>query len=355
MRPSHISAILDREFASAASLARTPVMLWGPPGVGKSRIVAQIAQAHRVPLIDIRLSQMEPTDLRGIPFRNGARVEWSVPALLPEESRHGVHGILFLDEITSAPPTVTAAAYQLILDRRLGEYHVPEGWAIFAAGNRYGDRGVTYVMPSPLANRFTHYEIEPHLDDWVGWAHSSGIDERVIGFLRFRPELLFDLDPAHHPIAFPSPRSWEYAHRALVKFADAPHLLTEALQACVGSAAGVELKAYIEHMEALPDIDAILEGRVNEVPPGIDLQYGVAAALVRRARDARELPDAGRLYGNVLRYARRFPQREMGLMLVSDLQRSIGKPLYQVPEFAEWAASISDLLLYDFELDARAL
>jgi hypothetical protein len=303
-----------------------------------------------VPLVDIRLSQMEPTDLRGIPFRNGARVEWSVPALLPEEARHGARGILFLDEITSAPPTVTAAAYQLILDRRLGEYQVPAGWAIFAAGNRYGDRGLTYLMPSPLANRFTHYEIEPHLDDWVAWAHVSGIDERVIAFLRFRPDLLFHFDPAHNPIAFPSPRSWEYTHRALAKFADAPHLLLETLQACVGNAAGVELKAFLDHLHEMPDIDAILEGRASEVPQAIDLQYGVAAALVRRACEAREMPDAQRTYGNVLRYARKFPEREMGVMLVTDLQRSIGRPLFAVPEFSEWASSISDLVLYDLQL-----
>lgn len=156
MRPSHIQQILDREFLSAAGGAHTPVMLWGPPGVGKSQIIGGIARTREVPLIDVRLSQMEPTDLRGIPFRAGDHVEWSVPALLPDAKRHGPRGILFLDEITSAPPTVTAAAYQLILDRRLGEYRVPEGWAIFAAGNRYGDRGVTYVMPTPLANRFTH-------------------------------------------------------------------------------------------------------------------------------------------------------------------------------------------------------
>ena len=139
----------------------------------------------------------------------------------PSHGFHGPRGILFLDEITSAPPTVTAAAYQLILDRRLGEYRIPDGWVIFAAGNRLGDRGVTYVMPAPLANRFTHYEIEPHLDDWVAWALASAVDERVIAFLRFRPDLLFHFDPAQHPIAFPSPRSWEYAHRALAKFGDA--------------------------------------------------------------------------------------------------------------------------------------
>ena len=350
MRPTHILQILDREFASAASGAHTPVMLWGPPGVGKSQIIAGIARNHGVSLIDVRLSQMEPTDLRGIPFRSGDRVEWSVPALLPDAKRHGERGILFLDEITSAPPTVTAAAYQLILDRRLGEYRVPEGWAIFAAGNRYGDRGVTYVMPTPLANRFTHYEIEPNLDDWVAWAHAAAIDHRVIAFLRFRPDLLFDYDPAHNPVAFPSPRSWEYAHRALAKFGHAPELLPDAVQACVGATAAVEFTAFVDNMSEMPDLDAILRGESAQVPRGIDLQYGVASALVRRAVQAREHIHAPAVYGNILKYAKCFPQREMGVMLVTDLHRSIGKPLFAVPEFAEWAASITDLMLYDMKL-----
>lgn len=167
MRPSHIETILDREFLSCTAGQHTPVMLWGPPGVGKSQIIAGIAERHGAPLIDLRLSQMEPTDLRGIPFRKGDNVEWSVPAMLPDAERHGPAGILFLDEINAAPPTVSAAAYQLILDRRLGEYAIPEGWAIFAAGNRQGDRGVTYAMPAPLANRFTHYDMEANLDDWI--------------------------------------------------------------------------------------------------------------------------------------------------------------------------------------------
>jgi len=352
MRPSHILQILDREFTSTAAAAHTPVMLWGPPGVGKSQIIAQIARDHGVPLIDVRLSQMEPTDLRGIPFRNGDRVEWSVPALLPDATRHGPSGILFLDEITSAPPTVTAAAYQLILDRRLGEYRAPEGWVIFAAGNRYGDRGVTYVMPTPLANRFTHYEVEPNLEDWVAWAHSAAIDSRVIAFLRFRPDLLFDFDLAHNPVAFPSPRSWEYAHRALAKFDANPELLLDAVQACVGPAAGVEFKAFVDNMHELPDIDAITRGEGAQVPRGIDLQYCVAAALVRRAVQVRDMPHASVVYGHILKYAKSFPQREMGVMLVTDMHRSIGRPLIAVPEFAEWAASITDLMLYDLKLAA---
>ena len=347
MRSSHVLRLLDREFSSTASFGHTPVMLWGPPGIGKSRIVAHVAAAHGAPLVDVRLSQMEPTDLRGIPFRNGARVEWSVPALLPEAGRHGTRGILFLDEITSAPPTVTAAAYQLILDRRLGEYVLPEGWTVFAAGNRYGDRGVTYVMPAPLANRFTHYELEPHLDDWVAWAQDADIDERIIAFLRFRPDLLFDFDPARNAVAFPSPRSWEFAHRALQKFSDDPDLLLPSLEGCVGPAAAVELSAFIEHMTELPDVDAILQGRCHDVPVSLDLKYGVAAAVVRRALQSRAQRDASHLLANALRYAKAFPEREFGVMLVADLQRGIGKPLVSMPEFREWATSVSDLVLFD--------
>ena len=347
MRPAQLSTILDREFSSAAEGHHTPVMLWGPPGVGKSQMVAQIAERHGVPVIDIRLSQMEPSDLRGIPFRTDGRVEWAVPALLPDAERHGPSGILFLDEITSAPPAVSAAAYQLILDRRLGEYRIPEGWAIFAAGNRQGDRGVTYTMPAPLANRFSHFEVETNLDDWVHWAYRNGIDERVIAFLRFRPELLFDFDPAYNPVAFPSPRSWEFAHRGLQKFSDHPQLLQGTLQACVGPAAGVELHAFVNSLDQMPDLDAIIAGEEVAVPDEIDLQYAVAAALVGRAIRAIGTPGQQQTIGRILEYAGHFPQREMGVMLVSDMHRAIGNALFEVPEFQNWAQAIADVMLYD--------
>ena len=346
MRPAQLAAVLDQEFLGARNGHHTPVMLWGPPGVGKSDIIRQVAAKHDVAIQDIRLSQMEPSDLRGIPFRSGELVEWAIPAMLPDAERHGPEGILFLDEITSAPPSVSAAAYQLILDRRLGQYEVPEGWAIFAAGNRQGDRGVTYTMPAPLANRFSHYEVDINLDDWVAWAYRNGIDERIIGFLRFRPEMLFDFDPAHNPVAFPSPRSWEFAHRAVQKFADQPTLLTGTLQACVGPAAGIELAAFMSSLDQLPDIDAILRGEEVGAPKEIDLQYAVASTLVGHAIRVKDTPEAASVTGNILRYANRFPQREMGVMLVSDLQRAIGNDIFDIPEFADWADAIADVMIY---------
>jgi hypothetical protein len=347
MRPAQITSIIEREFQSTRDGHHTPVMLWGPPGVGKSQMVAQVAAHHGIVMIDIRLSQMEPSDLRGIPFRVGDLVEWAIPAMLPDRQRHGEAGILFLDEITSAPPSVSAAAYQLILDRKLGAYQVPAGWAIFAAGNRQGDRGVTYAMPAPLANRFSHFEVEAHLEDWVAWAYVNGIDGRLIGFLRFRPELLFEFDPARNPTAFPTPRSWEFAHRALQKFSDTPDLLTGALAACVGEAAGVEFAAYVSSLARMPDLDAIVSGHDAAVPQEVDLQYAVASALVARALRAKGTPGARAVYGNILDYAGRLPLREMGVMLVSDLHRHVGTEVFSVPQFGRWANQIADVMLYD--------
>jgi hypothetical protein len=347
MRPAQLLTVLEREFQAALHGQHTPVMLWGPPGVGKSQMVAHIAERHGVPVIDLRLSQMEPSDLRGIPFRVEEHVEWAIPSMLPDAERHGSQGILFLDEITSVPPSVSAAAYQLILDRRLGAYEVPDGWSIFAAGNRQGDRGVTYTMPAPLANRFSHYDVDTNLDDWVAWAYANGIDERLIAFLRFRPELLFEFDPAHNPVAFPSPRSWEFAHRALQKFGDLPQLLTGALQACVGPAAGIELSAFVENLDQLPDIDAIVQGEPVKVPRETDLQYAVAAALVGRAIRAKSEDNAAEAYGNIIEFAGSFPQREMGVMLVSDMYRAIGEEIFSVPQFSKWANIVADVMLYD--------
>jgi hypothetical protein len=336
MNTTQLTQILDIEFQAMEN--HTPVMIWGAPGIGKSGVVSSIADTHNVRVIDIRLSQMEPSDLRGIPFQNGDFVDWSVPSILPDETRHGSKGILFLDEITSAPPTVSAAAYQLILDRKLGEYELPKGWVIFAAGNRAGDRGVNYQMPAPLANRFTHYNLEVHLDEWVIWAYQHNIDERIIGFLRYRPEHLFNFDANNNQAAFASPRTWEFASRSLQKFSG--DLLLPTLSSCVGEAIAIELTSFIKNLSQMPNLDDIVGGNTVEVPQSIDLQYAVCAALVGRAIATKDIV----IWGNILNFAKTLKQQELGIMLVGDMARTIGDDLFEIPEFETWAEKVADVI-----------
>lgn len=338
MNTTQLSQILDIEFNSQEN--HTPVMIWGAPGIGKSMLVDAIGKKYQAQVIDIRLSQMEPSDLRGIPFQNGDLVDWSIPSILPNEERHGKYGILFLDEITSAPPTVSAAAYQLILDRKLGEYELPKGWVVFAAGNRAGDRGVNYQMPAPLANRFTHYTLEVNLDEWVIWAYKNKIDERIIGFLRYRPEHLFSFDSSKNQSAFATPRTWEFASRSLVKFSSSQDLLFPALSACIGEAIAIELISFIKNLAQMPSLDSIVAGENVDMPKSIDLQYAVCAALVGRAISTNDI----KVWGNILNFAKTLKQQELGVMLVGDMARTIGDGIFAIAEFESWAEKIADVI-----------
>jgi hypothetical protein len=199
-------------------------------------------------------------------------------------------------------------------------------------------------MPAPLSNRFSHFELDVNLDDWVAWAYKNKIDERIIGFLRYRPEHLFEFDPAHNPTAFPSPRTWEFAHRALQKFDSDLSVFRQAVSGCVGDVAGVEVATFIEHLEDLPDLDAIINGDRVSIPKEIDLQYAICAALVGRAISVRESDTAYQVWGNILNFARDFPQQELGVMLVSDMQRAIGSEIFSVPQFENWASKIANII-----------
>ncbi len=260
--------------------ARQPVFIWGGPGVGKSAIVHQLAAILKVILQDVRALLLDPVDLRGLPFLgNDGRSKWATPEFLPQ----GGSGILFLDELNAAPAMVQASCYQLVLDRKLGEYTLPEGWAIIAAGNRESDRAVTTRMPTPLRNRFVHLEFEVDLQEWSEWAIQASIRPEVIAFLRFRQELLsaFDRDAN----AFPSPRSWEFVSRILDATPD-QSIEHELFAGAVGAGAATEFSAFLKTFRELPNIDAILLNPLKEpVPENAAAQYAVASALAHCAAD----------------------------------------------------------------------
>ena len=202
MTPTELKAYLNQIINKRLQIS---TMIWGSPGIGKSSIVAQVAQEHDIDFVDVRISQLAPTDLRGLPVAEDGISKWYPPEFLP---RDGI-GILFLDEINMAPPAMQGVAQQLILDRRVGSYTVPEGWYIWAAGNRKEDRASVFDMPAPLANRFIHLEVVPEFDSFKAYALEKKVHEQVIAFLSFRPTLLHHIHPQQP--AWPSPRSWEYA------------------------------------------------------------------------------------------------------------------------------------------------
>jgi MoxR-like ATPase len=256
MQPSKIMNALK-----AATQAQIPVMIWGPPGAGKSDIVRAFAESEGRDVQDIRLSQLDPVDMRGVPSVENGFTIWNMPGFLPHDPDSRT--IIFVDEINSAHQSVQAAAYQLVLDRKLGEYVVPDNVVIIAAGNRATDRAIVNKMATPLANRFTHIDFDLNLDDWVKWALQNNIKEEVVSFLRFRPELLHDFDPKSDKPAFASPRTWAYASKVLET---APaEVEYEMLKGTVGEAPAGEFVAFIRVYRDLPDIEEIIK-KPNEAP-----------------------------------------------------------------------------------------
>lgn len=274
MTPADLVDYLRRVAERRLSLS---LMIWGPPGVGKSSIVAATAEHLGLSLVDLRLSQLAPTDLRGLPVPEGGISKWLPPEFLPQDGA----GILFLDEINMAPPTMQGVAQQLILDRRVGSYQVPPNWLIWAAGNRKIDRAMVFDMPSALANRFVHLEVEPDPDSFRAWGLANGIAESILAFLAFRPSLAHQIDPKHP--AWPSPRSWAMANTLLgAGLSIAP---------AVGTGTAEEYQAFQMVYGGLPELQVIVDGGGDALPfpTETSARYATVVGLLSRANSAQEV------------------------------------------------------------------
>ena len=308
------------------------VFLWGPPGIGKSSVVKGVAKSNDLELIDLRISQLAPTDLRGLPYIEDGQARFAPPSFLPTEGT----GILFVDEFNMASPSMMSIAQQLILDRRVGDYAVPDGWFIVAAGNRAEDRAAVSQMPSPVANRFIHFNVESDLASWKEYAISNNMNEQIVSFMNFRPQLLFDFNK--NATAWPSPRSWE--------FADSLMSIGVEINAAVGDGAAAEFYAYQSIYSRLPDVDSILSGESVEVPKEPSLMFAVCGALVSRAKSAQAFFNGAKwLIGATTEdYVGLFMGDAMIALKANNLQGAFVKLVAKDPQIKAFITKYQDLL-----------
>jgi hypothetical protein len=268
---------------------RRPVFLWGPPGIGKSDIVKQIGDDAGREVIDVRLALWEPTDIKGIPYYNAdmGTMTWAPPAELPTNADSTA--IIFLDELNSAPPAVQAAAYQLILNRRVGTYKLPAGVDIVAAGNRDGDRGVTYRMPAPLANRFVHLEAKVDFDDWQDWATLNKVHPEVVGYVGFAKQDLYDYDPKSSSKAFATPRSWSFVSDLLGDDDCDTDTLHNLIAGAVGDGLATKFMAHRKVAGRMPKAADILDGKVKTLEiKEVSAMYSLTVSLCYELKDRAE-------------------------------------------------------------------
>ena len=291
VRPNDTNDIVLR-----AMKAERPIFIWGAPGIGKSELVQQIVDSGELGnayMIDLRLALMEPTDLRGYPFRNPENnlMEWAPPADLPTQELADAHDtiVLFLDELNSAPPSVQAAAYQLVLNKRIGQYKLPTNVKIVAAGNRETDRGVTYRMPSPLTNRFRHINMEVNFEDWSIWATDNKVHQDVIGYLTYSKADLFDFDPKTSSQAFATPRSWTFVSEILNTegFDSASDFQQKAeVAGAIGEGMAIKFCEHRKIASQLPNPEDVLNGKVKKLDiKEKSAQYSFAIGLCYELAD----------------------------------------------------------------------
>ena len=335
MKPSKLYEALH-----ALISERVPLHIWGACGVGKSQIVAQVARDLDFEFLDVRAVQLDPVDLRGLPRIASDQTEWVPPKFLPTTGR----GILFLDELTAAPQMTQAGCYQLVLDRKLGEYVLPDGWVVIAAGNPASERGVHFSMPRPLRNRFVHLDLEADLNDWCKWAVKSGVRPEIIAFLRFKPALLHDGDVTSDANAWPTPRSWEMASNVLKGFARRQQsgsslgdseIEAQLLEGTVGPAATVELVAFLRLFRQLPSIEEILlNPETAPLPNEPSAQIAIATALGRAMTD--------HSIGQGIKYLDRMPT-EMRVLAMRDASART-RAITHTPEFIRFGVEYAEVI-----------
>ena len=327
------------------------VMLWGAPGVGKSQAVRQIAKEIQVKtrksvrVTDVRLLLFNPIDLRGIPTANAEKTLaiWLKPQIFQMDESESAVNILFLDEISAAPQSVQSAAYQITLDRVIGEHKLPDNCIVIAAGNRLTDKSVVYKMPKALSNRLMHIDVESSFDSWKRWAIEKGINEKVIGFLDFKRDYLSGFDSSNDDLAFPTPRSWEMVSNVLNFIEGDVNKAYHLIAGLVGTGVAVEFRSWAKIYSELPNIKDVFNGKSVDVPKGNDVVYALCSSMVAYAREHKNQMDK---ISNSIVFANRLSP-DFSAMLLRDymyIEKGYKERLMKVPEFTAWLSSKGRLL-----------
>ena len=327
---------------SNVSLKSFPsVMLWGRPGVGRSQGIRQVAKQieekteKKVHITDVRLLLFNPVDLRGIPTANADKTlaVWLKPQIFQMDSSPEIVNILFLDEISAAPQSVQAAAYQITLDRTVGEHKLPDNCIVVAAGNRVTDRSVAYTMPKALANRLCHMEIEGDSHSWHEWAVCSGINDMVISFLEYKPSMLMRFNAANDGLAFPTPRSWEMVSNILNHVSDDVGKVFPLISGCIGEEAAYELRSWRELYDKVPEVESIFEGKTTSVPVRPEILFALSSQVVNHAHENHSDEEIR----NLVYYAAKMPV-EFRNRIFADLLhiKSIRKNLSRISVYDDW-------------------
>lgn len=315
------------------------LFIWGAPGIGKTEILRQVANEANAIVIEWHLSQIEPTDFRGVPKienvkgSNDTKDERTVvklPELFPDSDTE-VPGIIFFDEMNRAPQMVLSAALSLCLGGTLGNYSLPERWIVVAAGNRaidLGDATPTVIEPA-LANRFSHVNYAPSIEDWIKWAYKKDhINPDLIAFLKHKPQYYHKLDPDEEPQAWPSPRSWDLASEEEYfargeKWSNklSSDELSEIYTDNVGSEAATAFNAYLELKKVYNENDVkgvyTKGAKAKKLPTRADQSYAASCSIASYKKGEKITEKE---FANLIEFIKSIPNFEVKTPILSEVK-----------------------------------
>ena len=266
--------------------AKLPLFIWGTTGIGKSETIKQVTKELGIDLIDVRISQLDPSDLRGLPkyVDGGETTKWLPPDWLPKSGK----GILLLDELNLAAPSIQASGYQLILDRRIGGYVLPEGWVVVGAGNRIEDRANVFTMAGPLRDRLLQVTLrKPSVEEWSEWALENGVNKDIVAFLSWKPSYLHTFEKDKDASVFSTPRSWVFAS-ILINNAEKGIDEKQLVSSAIGQGIAIEFTAF-RKLNQKVDLNKLLKNPESvKAITEIDMKYILVSALSSKYETSRK-------------------------------------------------------------------